>query len=538
MTEPAHILVVDDEASIRRMLEILLVDAGYRVSTAASGEEAMAYVDLISPNLIILDLMLPGINGRDVASRIKSDPRRPFIPIILVTARSDSRTRVSALDAGADDLLAKPVEFAELLARVRALLRLQQAQRSLRAEQRKTELLLHLTRELNTTLDLDDWLTGFLEKLADAMGAVRASVIVHSSGEWRFYSSSRFERSIDINKIVNSGVAGWVLREHKPLTIPDANADPRWVTANGFHRLIRSVAAAPILREGRALGAITVVHHTPNHFTPEHIDLLATVAQQSAFTLENAALYQLTRTQNALLERRAAELQRLNEVGRHLSELMQPDLLMRLLAHLIHYTFGYPQVAILLREDTDLVVRALTGEIAPDTDLDLRFAMSTGITGWVATQREMARVNDVQADARYFTPNPNDSVRSELAVPILAGRELYGVLSVSSDGVSAFGPNDEQLLGTLASQLGIALDNARLFEAEKRRVQQLRQVNELSVAITARLDRVQNLRLAADAVVTIFDLKRSAIIAYDPQARTGYVVASAQGQYQLPTGGE
>lgn len=534
MTEPAHILIVDDDASIRRMLELLLTDAGYRVSTASSGEEALAYVDLVTPDLILLDLMLPGINGHAVAERIKSNRQRPFIPIILVTARSDSKTRVTGLDAGADDFLSKPLEFAELLARVRSLLRLQRSQRSLQAEQRKTELLLHLTRELGTTLDLDDLLTHFLEKLADAIGAVRASIILTLNEETVFYSSSRYQASINLADILNTGAAGWVLREKQPLVIADCENDERWISSTSFQATIRSIAAAPIIREGRVLGVITVVHHTPNHFREAHVDLLTSVAQQSAVTLENAELFRLTRSQKDLLERRTDELQRLNEISRHVSELMQPELLLRLVSHLVHHTFGYPQVSIMLREPDGLRVRAIAGVLDADAQLDRLVPPDRGITNWVAAQRVTLNVADVQVDARYYAPNAaSDIVRSELAVPINAGREFYGVLDVASDKLHAFDANDERLLGTLASQIGVALENARLFANEKRRVQQLGQVNDLSVAITARMDQVQNLQVAANALAAIFGIPRTAIVVYDDQTERGVWVASG-GDLQTP----
>jgi adenylate cyclase len=106
------------------MFQLLLNDTGYRVSAATSGEEALAYMDLVTPDLVLMDLMLPGINGQQVTERIKSDTSKPFIPVILVTAKNDQRAKVTALDAGADDFLVKPVEFAELLARVRRPTRL------------------------------------------------------------------------------------------------------------------------------------------------------------------------------------------------------------------------------------------------------------------------------------------------------------------------------------------------------------------------------------------------------------------------------
>ena len=121
-TETGHVLVVDDDLSIRRMFQQLLTTNGYRVSVAASGEEALFFLDLVTPDLILLDLNLPGLDGLETTKKIKSDPSKPFIPIMLVTARDEQKLKVRGLDAGADEYLVKPVDLMELLARVRALL--------------------------------------------------------------------------------------------------------------------------------------------------------------------------------------------------------------------------------------------------------------------------------------------------------------------------------------------------------------------------------------------------------------------------------
>ncbi|HEX9439278.1 MAG TPA: GAF domain-containing protein, partial [Roseiflexaceae bacterium] len=525
-TELAHILVVDDDPSIRRMLQLLLNDTGYRVSTASSGEETLAYLDLVTPDLILMDLMLPGINGQEVTARIKADTTKPFIPVILITGQSDQRSKVLSLDAGADDFLSKPVEFAELLARVRGMLRLQRSQRSLRAEQRKTELLLHLTRELGATLDLDQLLTHFLDRLATAIGAVRASIILTINERPRMYSSSRNSATLPLEDILREGIAGWVLRERQPAIIEDTRDDERWVASTTHQRMVRSVAAVPIIREGQALGVITLVHHTPGYFTEEHLDLLDSVAAQSAIALENAELFRLTRSQKELLERRAEELQRINQVSRHLTELMRPEQLLRLVAHLVHHTFGYPIVSILLRDDEDLVVRAVAGDMNAESRLGMRIPDGRGITGWVATNQEPLNIPDVRLDARYIPFGDSDWTRSELTVPILTAREVFGALDVESDRVGAFGPNDITLLSTLAGQIGVALENAQLFDTEQRRVRQLGQVNNLSVALTAQLDSTEDLRIAADAIATIFGIDQCGIVVADSDARGGARIAA------------
>jgi adenylate cyclase len=534
MTELAHILVVDDDPSIRRMFQLLLNDTGYRVSTATTGEEALAYMDLVTPDLVLMDLILPGISGQQVAERIKADTTKPFIPIILVTARNDPKLKVLALDAGADDFLVKPVEFAELLARVRAMLRLQRSQRSLRAEQRKTELLLHLTRELGTTLDLDRLLTHFLDRLADAVGAVRASIILTTGDEPQLYTSIRNRPSAVVQDILRDGIAGWVLRARAPAIIAETREDPRWIATSPHQQMVRSVAAAPIIREERVLGVITLVHHTPGYFTDVHLDLLTSVAAQSAIALEHAELFQLTRTQNDLLERRAEELQRLNQVSRLLTELMRPDQLVRLVAYLVHLTFGYPSASILLRDGDDLVVRAVAGGTNEDARMGRRIAIGEGITGWAALHQEPLCIADAREDTRFVPCYEGDQTCSELAVPILTAREVFGVLNVESDAVGAFGQNDIRLLDTLAGQLGVALENAQLFDLEQRRVRQLGQVNTLSVAVTAQLDANQNLRIAAAAIAAIFGVDHCGIVITSDDRRSGTRVATHSAHVAAP----
>jgi two-component system alkaline phosphatase synthesis response regulator PhoP len=115
-----HVLVVDDEPAIVEIVRDYLADAGYRVSTARSGAEALRQVRSILPDLIVLDLGLPGLDGLDVARTIRQSSS---VPIIMLTARSDEADRIVGLELGADDYLVKPFSPRELLARVRAVLR-------------------------------------------------------------------------------------------------------------------------------------------------------------------------------------------------------------------------------------------------------------------------------------------------------------------------------------------------------------------------------------------------------------------------------
>jgi PAS domain S-box-containing protein len=121
---PAHILIVDDDRQNRRLLEVMLTEKNFLLQTAESGEEALALVSRQLPDLILLDVMMPGMDGNEVASRLKLNPATKNIPIIMVTALHNHDARMVALRAGAADFLTKPVDHAELCVRVRNLLRL------------------------------------------------------------------------------------------------------------------------------------------------------------------------------------------------------------------------------------------------------------------------------------------------------------------------------------------------------------------------------------------------------------------------------
>ena len=118
------ILIVDDEAQNRRLLAVLLRPEGYVTTGVASGEEALLSIGASAPDLILLDLMMPGMDGNRVASILKANPHTANIPIIMVTARMERSARLAGLDAGAEEFLTKPVDRAELWLRVRNLLRL------------------------------------------------------------------------------------------------------------------------------------------------------------------------------------------------------------------------------------------------------------------------------------------------------------------------------------------------------------------------------------------------------------------------------
>lgn len=124
MRTPPRILIADDSPSNRDILQTRLAVHGYEVLTAADGEEALETARATQPDLILLDIMMPKLDGVEVCRRLKGDRSLPFIPVIMVTAKTDSKDIVAGLEAGGDEYLTKPVDQAALVARIKSMLRI------------------------------------------------------------------------------------------------------------------------------------------------------------------------------------------------------------------------------------------------------------------------------------------------------------------------------------------------------------------------------------------------------------------------------
>jgi class 3 adenylate cyclase len=158
MNKPPRILIVDDNETNRDILMTRLQAHGYELAQAADGEEALTAAKNLLPDLILLDVMMPKLDGIEVCRRLKGDPAMPFTPIILVTAKSDTKDIVAGLNAGADEYLTKPIDQAALVARVNSVLRIKELHDQVQAqavqladwnrslEQRVTEQLAEIER--------------------------------------------------------------------------------------------------------------------------------------------------------------------------------------------------------------------------------------------------------------------------------------------------------------------------------------------------------------------------------------------------------
>ena len=258
--KPAVILVADDEALNRKVLRELLTSKGFHVEEAVDGEAAVAKTRETMPELVLLDVQMPRLDGFEVCRILKQDESTQFIPIILITALSSVEDRVAGIEAGADEFLSKPFYQAELLARVRSLIRLKQLTEQL---ERTENILFTLAAAVEAK---DPYTEGHLRRLEKFAGETAAALgLSHRQTTIIRYGALLH----DIGKI---GVPDAILNKPGPLT-------PEEVEIIQQHPAFGERICRP-LRDGAEIGPIVRGHHErwdgagyPDHLVGEAIPL-------------------------------------------------------------------------------------------------------------------------------------------------------------------------------------------------------------------------------------------------------------------------
>lgn len=304
-SSPATLLIVDDEPQVRKLLETLLQHEGYQTLTASSGEEALQLVAQQPPDLILLDIMMPGMDGYEVASQLKGNATTANIPIIMLTALSESEARVSGLETGAEEFLSKPVEHIELWLRVRNLLRLKAHGDQLKTHNLMLELQLQnqthetvhdlareaLENDLRLAVERSDFSLHYQPKVELASGAVCA---LEALLRWDRPGHGAVSPAVFVPLLETLG-----------LIVPVG----RWVIDN----VCRQIAAW----QRSDIGAVEVSVNVSGHQLIEG-DLIADIAASLAKTGVAAHWLEVELTESSLMENTQhtiASLQRLRAMG-------------------------------------------------------------------------------------------------------------------------------------------------------------------------------------------------------------------------------
>jgi signal transduction histidine kinase/CheY-like chemotaxis protein len=355
------ILVADDDALIRESAVRALTNAGYTVVQAADGEEALAQVRAQQPDLVLLDVNMPGLNGFEVLTRMKADPQLATSFVVIISgSRIDTESQIRGLETGADDYLTRPIGNRELVARVQAILRIKQAEEKLRQSEERFRqhnetlaLLYQAGQTLSQSLDpqtiyqrLYGWVSASIP--CDAFFVASYD---HDQELIHCVYATIEGQNIPADQLPpiplepeGMGTQSIVIRSGKPLlisnyqeymarTITHYDVNKKGKVQEQEQADTNSALLVPMILAGRVMGVIQLMSNQKDAFSAEQLQLLESLAAYAVVAQNNALLYEkanreiaerkraeaAVRTLNAELEQRVAERTReLNAINQEL----------------------------------------------------------------------------------------------------------------------------------------------------------------------------------------------------------------------------
>jgi len=307
-----------------------------------------------------------------------------------------------------------------------------------------------------------------------------------------------------------AGLAGHTMTIRQPVLLDDYREHPAalqpWVEAG-----VRSVLGVPLLAGDEVVGALGLCSlEEVRPFGSETVAAAEAAGRLAAVAIQRARLYEETC-------QRAIQLQTIEEVGRRVSSILDLDELLPYVAKAIQQSFGYYHVDVFLVDQATgyAVFKASSDPAIEKVWKEQGFRLKVGeegMIGWVAHTGEPLLANDVSQEPHYLPDELLPETKSELAVPLKVEERVVGVLDVESDELNAFDEEDIFILNTLAGQVAIAIENARLFKDVQRRVQELADLNEASQVITSSLHLEDVLTRIISLAGRVFDSAATSVV--------------------------
>jgi diguanylate cyclase (GGDEF)-like protein len=467
VTPRPTILIVEDEEGIARMIQVLLEARGFATQVSYSGEEALACLRARAVDLVLLDVMMPDMDGFEVCRRLKADERWRHIPVVMLTARDAVRDMVLGLEIGADDYITKPFNTETLVARIKVLLRIQGMSQELIRRNRDLQALNTVALAVSRTLSPDEIVEGALTRTLESLGlpAGMVHLVDPKSGHlvlqvWRGLPA---EPGKGVRRLPPGNAWTWqALELDEPLVLPDAaEAEGADISPEDP---ARPLAATPLRFRDRSLGVLTVIGRPGQPFSAEETSLLAAIGRHAAMALENAHLYADSR-------RKAEEFEALYQLGQTMSSTFNLQDILTRISQTVSTLLHAQAMSLMLLSQDGRTLSTVAGYNLSEEALHVvetvRMRQDSSPSLVAVREKRPVAIADISTDPAFAPwPQPPQArgYRSFLAIPLIAQDRALGCMNLYLTEGHEFDADEIQLLSTFASQAAISIENARLFE--------------------------------------------------------------------------
>ncbi|HEY1011462.1 MAG TPA: response regulator [Herpetosiphonaceae bacterium] len=490
---PELVLLVDDQPLNCQIMQRLVEQAGYRTMLAYNGREALELVELYLPEVVLLDVWMPDMDGFSVLRAIRAHPNLSYTPVIMVTAVEDSAARQQAYVDGADDFLLKPVDGSMLLARLRTALSLKQSLSRVELDRERFAFVAKISRDLYKLRSTGEMLEYMVDVCAKTLRATHANMLLVDQADEpvNVLTANRTTNlsAEDVRLVLHKGAAGIVVRTGASLRINDITADKHWLLIPSSAIQQGSAMLVPVLDQDEVLGVLSVYHDLINYFTDDDQTLLELVAGQIAGMIRQARLREDQEQLTAQLTRQTRQLELTNALAQALSANLDFEDLYQVINEQMRVLMGHMALAIFSIEDhaARVVHASRVPELPHVTDPQALVDEQTSLSlGWISARNRTLRYK-LSAGSSF----PLVRVLGEagfvggMGVPLHHQGQPLGVLMLAVMD-REFTPEDESLLEMARPHLSVALANARtIADRTARQIEQaelvhLRNMAELS----------------------------------------------------------
>jgi len=348
-----------------------------------------------------------------------------------------------------------------------------------RVETTDLAFLTHMADALNTTLDLQTLLNRTSELVSSIIPyRIFAIFLLNDrTNDLRMrFQIGHTSEAARMRFPLGKGVIGQVALTRQPVLLNDVSANEHYIPASPS---VKSELAIPLIAKNRLIGVLDIESEQAGFFKPEHLHLLTLTASRIAQAIENARLY--TR-----VSRQAETLAVLNEIATELNSILDLDPLLAKVGSLLRRLIDYQMFSIMLLDDKgETLITRYAWRFGYSHAPMRRISVTTGLVGAAVREWRPINVPDVRKDQRYLPMNPE--TRSELVVPLFYKERVIGVLDLEHTRSAFFNEDHVRTLTTMAAQVAIAIENARLYQAVKRQEEQLERDINMAREVQLRL---------------------------------------------------